>query len=1182
MLGRVVRRGAALRPTLLRAAATAVETKLSFTLNGKSVSCAAGATILEAARDNGAYVPTVCYHPRLAVAGKCGVCVVEVEGTDFPFQLSCTVPVEEGMKINTETPAVIQKRAKAMRKIARTTDPKAYVDGKEFLTTIDKTYSADADRQTASIQFAPLCVGCTRCVRACSDLQGMNILEMDPDTQFPGVMAVGGADISDTECISCGQCTTLCPTGAITERDDVHVVDEALNSGKICVMQTAPAPRVAVSECFDLPPGSVHTSKMVGAAKKAGFMHVFDTNFTADLTIMEEGSELLQRIDEGGPFPMFTSCCPGWINMVEKVYPEFIPNLSTCRSPHMMMAPLIKEYWADKMGIDHKDIFTVSLMPCSAKKDDVGRKEMWYKGRPSCDAVLTTREFGRLLKKRGVTDWDTIPEVPYDDPLGQSTGAAVLFGVTGGVMEAALRTAYELKTGTPLPTLNFEPCRGLEGVKKFEVPLPGEGAPLLKFAVVNGGKNVHGLLKAIKSGAEDFHFIEVMACPSGCIGGGGQPRSVDPEIMNKRMNAIYDTDEKMTLRKSHENKAIQFLYEDFLEKPLGHKSHELLHTHYFDRRVKAEDDSSTVKSGAAGGSLILYGSQGGNAAKVARTLEELLDAQTKAGADCLPMDQFDVTDLPKWDNVLLVTSTFGVGEFPANALKFWEALNDETLPADLLSNTKYSVFGIGSDSYKYYCKAAFLLHDRMAALGADLLVDSENGNTSGPGQHWGAFDPWAMNVASALGGGGFSTLEPPAPKYRISTGLSAPSAARARLPPPDHHFAPLTESVLVTGEGYPVKRNVIRIDLDNTGLEYVTGDHVAIRPRNDPARVKAFLDFAGFPGSQVINIAPVESTQSTHMDFPATLTIQELFEQYIDMNAAPTAKFLREIALFAEPAEKEALLHLSDPDNKEEYLNFCQEYTVGETLMHYSTAIPPLDQLIGMAPVIDSRLYSIASAPELVGNKVEVLIALLDWKTPSGKARTGLTTDYIFNYIGDAADKPMMSVDIRKGILIPPEDPKTPVVMFGLGTGLGPFRAFCQQREALMAEGVEVGPATLFYSCRNRVGDYACGDELEEWDKSGVITNLHVAFSRDVAEGEPRMRIDRYMNEHAKEAWEAVNAEGAKMYYCGPSAVADQIINCCKDAAMSEGGLSETEAQAWVDMMDTGDAATSRWHVESF
>jgi NADH-quinone oxidoreductase subunit G/NADP-reducing hydrogenase subunit HndD len=421
------------------------------------------------------------------------------------------------------------------------------------------------------------CVACRRCVYACHEVQGAGVIYAVNRGYDTTIMPFFERSLIDTACTFCGQCILACPVGAITEKDDVEAVWAAINDPKKhVVVQTAPATRVSLGEEFGLPPGSIVTGKMVAALRRLGFDAVFDTDFTADLTIMEEGYELIGRVKNGGVLPMLTSCSPGWINFIEHFYPELLPHLSTCKSPQQMFGALAKTFYPEKTGVNAADVIVVSIMPCTAKKYEASRPEMASSGYRDVDYVLTTRELGRMLREAGI-NFSALPEEEYDGPLGLSTGAAAIFAATGGVMEAALRTAYEVITGQELACLDFEAVRGLAGVKQSEVDAAGLK---IRVAVTNGLANAKKVLDEIVAKKADYHFIEIMCCPGGCIGGGGQSIPTTMAIRANRLNAIYEVDRDMPLRKSHDNPAVQALYKEFLGEPNGHKSHELLHTHY--------------------------------------------------------------------------------------------------------------------------------------------------------------------------------------------------------------------------------------------------------------------------------------------------------------------------------------------------------------------------------------------------------------------------------------------------------------------------------------------------------------------------------------------------------------------------------------------------------------------------
>ncbi|NLE29056.1 MAG: 2Fe-2S iron-sulfur cluster binding domain-containing protein [Phycisphaerae bacterium] len=583
---------------------------LKITINNQETQVHPGTTILQAARQLGIRIPTLCHTEKYAPVGACRVCLVEVEGTKS-LVASCAMPVSNGMKVQTHS-----RRAREARKMVvelllsahdgecqtcdRNNDCElqslAHEMGIREVTYPGEKGPKKIDQSTpALVRDAGKCILCRRCVAVCNQTQGVGGLF----PQHRGFKSMIGPaftnDLSDVVCVQCGQCAAICPVGAISEKDQIQEVWNALDdSTKHVVVQTAPAIRAALGECFGHPPGTLVTGKMVAALKKLGFAAVFDTNFAADLTILEEGTELLVRLKqallENKPvaLPQFTSCSPGWINYVEHFYPDMLPNISTCKSPQQMFGALAKTYYAKKLNKRPEDIFVVSIMPCTAKKYESQRPEMASSSVRDVDVVLTTRELARMITQAGI-DFNSLPDEKMNAPLGLSSGAADIFANTGGVMEAALRTVYEIVTGKPLPfeNLHVTPIVGLEGVKEASLKITGtvpdwsflEGLTV-NVAVAHGLGNARTLIERIRSNQGNYHFVEVMTCPGGCIGGGGQPRMTDDTVRLARIEAIYREDEGKSLRKSHENPDLKKLYEEFLGRPLSEKSHHLLHTRY--------------------------------------------------------------------------------------------------------------------------------------------------------------------------------------------------------------------------------------------------------------------------------------------------------------------------------------------------------------------------------------------------------------------------------------------------------------------------------------------------------------------------------------------------------------------------------------------------------------------------
>lgn len=576
---------------------------VNIEVNGIKVTAEKGSTVLEASRNAGVTIPSLCYLKEINEIGACRICMVEVdEGRGKRLVASCVYPVSEGMKIYTNTQKVMDSRKKTLELILSTHKKECLScvrSGNCELQKLCKEFGVEDEKKYEGVMneyeiddSAPhmlrdnsKCVLCRRCVAVCEKTQGIGVIGANERGFATNISSAFELPLNSTSCVYCGQCITACPTGALYERDYTKEVFAALaDETKHVVVQTAPAVRAALGEEFGYPMGTDVEGKMAAALRRLGFDAVFDTNFSADLTIMEEANEFIERVQNGGKLPLITSCSPGWIKFCEHYYPDFLDNLSSCKSPQQMFGAITKTYYAEKLGLDPKNIVCVSVMPCTAKKFELTRDEQAAAGVPDVDYSITTRELARMIKNASI-DFNLLPDEGFDSPLGEGTGAAVIFGATGGVMEAALRTAVETLTGESLARPDFVEVRGTDGIKEATYNVNGLE---VNVCVASGLSNARKVLDMVRAGEKNYHFIEIMACPGGCVNGGGQP-IVDSNIKNftdvraLRASALYSNDAARAIRKSHENPEIIKLYNEYLEKPGSHKAHEILHTSYVAR-----------------------------------------------------------------------------------------------------------------------------------------------------------------------------------------------------------------------------------------------------------------------------------------------------------------------------------------------------------------------------------------------------------------------------------------------------------------------------------------------------------------------------------------------------------------------------------------------------------------------
>jgi NADH-quinone oxidoreductase subunit G len=1263
-----------------------------------AVQVPADTRVSEAATRAGVYIPTLCHHPRLAPAGKCGICVVSVEGGPTPTQLACSTLCRSHQNDDDSTPVMkVHVHGTVLNGIANAalhrnlqasqlgtlhnTTTQRYAQTKNHagrsppcggdggLLEIEElaNYLAQStlDTSSKSITYDPsLCIGCSRCVRACDQLQGMNVLEAGashpaagmaaPTPPLPTCMTTrAGRPLAETDCISCGQCTVFCPTGAIKEVDHTaRVMRALLDPHVVVVLQTAPSVRVTIAEMFGGQPGDCSEGQLVGAAKAAGFRFVFDTNLAADLTIIEEANELFSRIEiaksgskdekKAKPLPMFTSCCPGWINLVEQSYPELIPHLSSCRSPMGMLSSIIRHHWwprqinilsqhggkshtsatDEQQQGDQSKLFVVAAMPCTAKKDEIARPQFQMaNGQPETDAVLTVRELARLFALRQVVrlndyqSFANIPELVYDNPFGESTGAGVLFGVTGGVMEAALRTAADVLSGKEIENIKYEPVRGLTGIKESTVALGPANEISLNVAVCHQMRNVREFLAQIEEGEKIYHFIEIMTCPGGCIGGGGLPQSRDEDILLKRIASIYSMDERMVKRKSHHNQAVKQLYKDFLGKPLSHTSHKLLHTRYFPRprkrpiTLKAPTIAASIDTADSRSTVyVVFGTQSGTAAQAAKEIK--LDLQQfirrsklspephvcLVAANAIHPDKL-MESVSCSLGTIFVTCTFGEGEFPETMEQLWDFLGK--CKDARFEKFRFAVFGLGSSMYAVddqFNRAAKRLDKRIEEVGGDRMIEVGMGDDQHSELYRGELDKWLETLLPKLfgkKGGESSFLDPPEPLFKLAL---APGShdSNFRPLPPNYHFVQVESMESQVAAGYNRPASLFTFDLHDTGVQYDVGDHLAVLPRNPERAVDQLLSLYTdrIKGSDLLTVEAVD--RQSDCPFPPVLTAKELLTQYLDICGRPSRNFLKQLFLFATSLHSRTKLrllfeHKNLRSDLDEFDLYTATHTYVDVLSEFcQTGLPPFEYLLSVIPVICPRLYSIASSPLYRENKLDLLVVLNEWADPTGKPRVGLATQFLFA----AGMREKVAVQVRTGILQPPQDTETPIIMFGLGTGVAPFRGFMQHRQKLLEQGRKLGPATLYVGYRHKNQDYYLKEDFRNWVKDGVLTDIHLAFSHDKKEerGGKLYFISDLISEKPMDLASALlvkEKEGPKdkkvhAYYCGPAlGIPETIQKAMEDAIRHEkgGGLGKEDAKTLLDRMVR---LEDRFHAECF
>jgi len=1083
-------------------------------INGINTEISSGSSIYDACKKAGVYVPTLCNHPDVPPAGNCGICVVKVNGTNFV--LSCATKAQNGMIVETNTPEVKKRAFDALTsfsEMALMPSTKEIEDVWNYFSNKRPKRARHAEC-TNAVSFDPsLCINCGRCTRMCSDVQNIGALDEDSHS------------LNENECIQCGQCITVCPTKALKAHSSISGIVRALSTGKTLVLQVAPSVRVSIGECFGEPIGSIVTGKIVAAAKEIGFRYVFDTDFGADLTVIEESTELVSRVKEGGVLPMFTSCCPSWVNFVEKLHPELIPNLSTSKSPHLMTGAIIKTYFAEKKLIDPKNLYVVSLMPCTAKKDEIRRDQLVG----DVDCSITSVEFADLIVQFEI-DWSSLPNIPFDRMLGESSGSAALFGVSGGVAEAAIRYIHERVTNSKLGSIEYQQCRGYTSIRTATVQFPDLE---LKIAICNGISKARDFIES--GDFASYHFVEVMACPYGCIGGGGQPMLNSRAEAEMRANSIYQIDKQFVKsRTANDNSEVTELFTSFLGHPNEGLAHTLLHTHY--RR----QDSPLIEMKRKLGTMpiVAFGSQSGHTSKLARVFAGYI------GSIPTSLNSCSIQSLIKRGTAIILCSTHGSGEFPNNALNFAKALKE--CPDDL-SSLRFAVCAVGSKDYPMFCFAGRMLDKLLVQHGAKRLMPIIEIDTSTFDHGEGLYEIWAESIIHTLG------LKIPEKRLSVSYEVSITKNDEDSIHtnperPKEFDYGVMISSTVLTPENIEPQMHRYQIKLPMQ-MTYEAGDHVSILPQNDIETTNAVIRELKLDPKSILSVTTNLPEGFSYI--PHRVTIYQLFLQYIDLNGIPNRNLLRAFQQYTnDQFSKERIGRILNPQEPRFFNDFVQDTSVGEFILEYARyGYPPLDLFLSVTPQIRPRVYCTASAPTGASRTVDLIIN--DCIFGLGNSRRGLCTSFLRRF-----GLTKLAIKTQKGSFNYPKDPTTPVIMAALGCGIAPMLSLLQHRENTQGEQ---GDAALYFGCRFKNSYPLLDTILQNYVEQGSLQHLRFAYSR---EGTTKTYITDLMMDDADKIWSFWKNPKTTVFYCGPSrTLPDQLHEIFVKITMDKGKMNREQAE---------------------
>lgn len=1208
---------------------------ISVTINGHSYSFPPGTTILNACNQKGIYIPTLCYHDDIPASGKCGLCIVLINGTTYVH--ACIQKVANGMQIETNSPDVIAHARRSFTNFIDMSLPPPSKDIEEiakYLFPKNTVRTRESDHSNSLLFDPKLCINCGRCVRMCSDVQNINALNY----QNP--------QIRNNECISCGQCITVCPTNSLREVTAKPSVLSALADRKIMVLQMAPATRVAIGEAFGCEPGAIVTGKVISAARKMGFKYVFDTNFGADMTVIEEANELLKRlkidvdnnndfvsaqlplnsmrsnsstrfispisslpsvkgkppigniqkpylrktvtssivnsslpskkpficsspyaknmtlsgnllnsssdnffnskslsdpISESSAIPQFTSCCPAWVNYVEKLHHELIPHLSSTKSPHMILGSLVKTYFASIINVDPKDIFLVSLMPCVAKKDEIQRMQM--KG--TVDAVLTSKEFISLIDDFGI-DFKNLNDSNFDDLLGDSSGSGQIFGATGGVAEATVRYIHKLITNEPLKKENikYEQFRGMKSIKTASVKIKDI---TIKIAACNGIAAVNELIE--NESYKKFDFIEVMACPGGCIGGAGQPY-LKKSLLVDRMKSVFSIDNQKENHVSDENKDLQLVYKSYIGSIGSSKAHDLFHTHYEPQETAILAQKRRMMSKP----VVAYGSASGTAMQFARIVAKFI------GTTSIAINNLKIKHMITRKVAIFIISTIGEGEVPTNAKKFVDELKNSM---EILSDVKFAVCALGNQSYKHYCRAGVQLDELLEQHLAKQIVPLAKIDTSLEDKGEAAFENWCHQLSASLG------LPPPKIEVHLHYSLvkvDDDTIEKHPLKPDGFEVASLKTKTKMTppeydGTNHQMIMYNIKLPKD---YSYSTGNVLEILPENPTEIVTKTIEALKLDPSQVYSVISNDHTIDSYL--PEKVSIKQLFTQYLDLCGPPPRSIIRAFLLVANQEGVERLSKLLDLKQSDEVKQYLKDINTGEFICDFSKyGIPSIEMILSSCTHIKSRQYLIASSPMRNRNVASILV--LNHKFGIDNKRRGICTSFL-----ERPNLKNIYMKISKSSYELPEDGKSPIIMIAVGCGIAPMFSTIQSR------GRQNGPSILIFGSTSRKVHNQICEEVEKEQKNGCLTDVLFAWSNEnVSNDDEEIKngsssdIERKTGDKIKEViwsnksliWKYWFDDRTPLYYCGiPGHLPDEIKDMLLKITIEEGGLSIEEAMA--------------------